>query len=127
MGQLISNDPYTHLIAEPVHINSHPKLKLSRLKTVSSILVPYYDIVYRREDDTKIEYVYKFLTHKHISLNLTKKINKIDANLGCSVSGGEHLYGYKIKYRYRVNDKIKNVLLKKRIYGEYQHTIDTLA
>ena len=39
----------------------------------------------------------------------------------------ELLYGYKLKYRHKSNDKIKNILFKKRIYGDRQYIIDVLA
>jgi hypothetical protein len=37
------------------------------------------------------------------------------------------IYGYKVKYRYKTTDRIKNILYKKRIYGDIRDILDLIA
>jgi hypothetical protein len=37
------------------------------------------------------------------------------------------IYGYKVKYRHKTTDRIKNILYKKRIYGDIRDILDLIA
>lgn len=61
-------------------------------------------------------------------MKLTKKKSSYADELdGHLLGSGDHVYGYKIKYRPKQPDRIKYLLYKKRVYGDVQAIFDVLA
>lgn len=112
----------------PPPLNSGPSEKVKALSIAPALCVPQMRLVFRMESNGRMEHIYK-VGSRYIPISISvPAVPPHDRESKCHItSTGEKLYGYKIKYRYKNADKIKNILFKKRIYGSKEEIIPILA